>query len=1010
MSPSAVFRRAFELLLVILSAVSANAQCPNNNTVQGSAITVPCPGSVSGGCIIRNRYALVNVVSGRIYTFSVCNAPWNTNITLYNNTGGSTLGYNIDGCNTIRSSMQWTATYTGSLRVLLDRRTCDGSLNTTCADLWITCGLNDDPCTAVALTVGPSCSNTVGTNVGASNNTAFGVPSCSNYGGGDVWFRFVAPASGQVNITGSTVSGSSLTDGAMAVYTATGCSGTLTEIACNEDSPLGGLMPAIALAGLTSGTTYYIRFWEYGNDAFGPFNICVTTPAAPANDNPCGAVSLTVGASCSNTLGTTAGATNTTGPPAPGCGNYLGGDVWFKAVAPASGRLTINTSAAGGSALTDAAMAVYSAPTCGGTMTLVSCNDDAGASTMPGQALSGLTPSATYYIRVWAKGNTSFGGFNICAFEPIVNDEPCGAVLLTVGSSCSLTSSSNAAATLSSAAQDPGCGNLSGSSRDVWFRFVVPASGIVIIQSTAGTLTDGAMALYAGSSCSASGLQLLDCSDDEGPGYMPFLRYADLVPGDTYYLRYWGYGSGNGTFNLCVWSPTMPVGKTCVYMLELFDSGENGWGTSAVQVVVNGGTPVNYTVTGYYTVALIGLNTNDLFQTSYVNTGPNQNQNRYQIRQVPGGFGVLSQGPSPANGMSLFEVVDCIPPPAPKEDCRGATPICGSQTFNDNPAGTGFDADLRYTTYGCLSTSERQGTWYKFTPSASGTLGLTISPTNSGDDYDFAIWGPETSVICPPYKQPKRCSYSGAFGDTGLRTSDTDTTETPSGNKWVAAMEVVVAEIYVMYISNYSQSGLSFTLSWQLTNGAELDCLLLPVEFIALEADLMDEHVEVTWSTASESNASHYIVERSTDAFDYFPIGRVEAMGNTSSETHYSFLDEAPEEGLNYYRVQQVDADGTSTTSPADYAIYRRGSTEMVVFPNPAGDLLYASFELYNDSPIIWRILDSTGRLVEQDLYQGTKGNMLIDVPLERLPAGSYTLLVNDPKGSMNRSAHFIKQ
>ncbi|MBK7114099.1 MAG: hypothetical protein IPH60_16875 [Flavobacteriales bacterium] len=225
-----------------------------------------------------------------------------------------------------------------------------------------------------------------------------------------------------------------------------------------------------------------------------------------------------------------------------------------------------------------------------------------------------------------------------------MNDEPCGAVLLTVGSSCSLTASSNAAATLSSAAQDPGCGNLSGSSRDVWFRFVVPASGIVIIQSTAGTLTDGAMALYAGSSCSASGLQLLDCSDDEGPGYMPFLRYADLVPGDTYYLRYWGYGSGNGTFNLCVWSRPCPWAKHCVYMLELFDSGENGWGTSAVQVVVNGGTPVNHAVTGYYTVALIGLNTNDLFQTSYVNTGPNQNQNRYQIRQVPGGFGVLEPG------------------------------------------------------------------------------------------------------------------------------------------------------------------------------------------------------------------------------------------------------------------------------------------------------------------------------------------------------------------------------
>ena len=114
-------------------------------------------------------------------------------------------------------------------------------------------------------------------------------------------------------------------------------------------------------------------------------------------------------------------------------------------------------------------------------------------------------------------------------------------------------------------------------------------------------------------------------------------------------------------------------------------------------------------------------------------------------------------------------------------------------------------------------------------------------------------------------------------------------------------------------------------------------------------------------------------------------------------------------EGLNYYRVQQIDVDGTHTISPADYAIYRSASTEMVVFPNPAGDILYASFELFTDDPVIWRVLDSNGRLVEQDLYQGTKGNMLIDIPLDRLTAGSYTLLVNDPQGRMNRSAHFVK-
>ncbi len=150
-------------------------------------------------------------------------------------------------------------------------------------------------------------------------------------------------------------------------------------------------------------------------------------------------------------------------------------------------------------------------------------------------------------------------------------------------------------------------------------------------------------------------------------------------------------------------------------------------------------------------------------------------------------------------------------------------------------------------------------------------------------------------------------------------------------------------------------------------------------------------------------------MERSIDAYEYVPIGTLQAMGTTTNLTTYSFRDETPEEGLNYYRVQQVDMDGGSMISPADFAIYRKASTEMVVFPNPAGDILFASFEMPEDDAVIWRVLDSGGRLVEQDLYQGTKGNMLIDVPLERLASGSYTLLVNDARGLMNRSAHFVK-
>lgn len=1139
-------RRALISLGALFTGFIVPAQCPNDNSVLGSVLSVSCPGSVSGGCVTGGEYVRVNVTSGLVYTFSTCDASWNTHITLYNGGSGSSLASNDDGCSNNRSAVQWTATYTGQVRVLVDRSNCN--TNGTCAPLWITCSLNDDRCSSTLLTVGSSCTNSIGTNAGATTSGGTD-PSCSNYAGGDVWFRFVAPATGRTTVSTSTISGSSLSDAAMAIYSASACGATFTEVACNNDSPLGGGMPLIhltgltpsatywvrvwdvgnndfgtfnicaydaplanddpcgatlitpgasctnttstnftatnssvtapscgnhaggdvwfrftgpangqititgsvvsgsaltdgamaiysatacggtftelicrddggsgampstQLVGLTSGATYYVRFWEYGNNDFGQFNICATTPAAVSNDDPCSATVLAVGTSCTNTIATTGGATNTAGVGTPTCGNYLGNDIWFRIVAPSSGRLRLSTSTVAGSALANAAMALYSAPACGGTMTQIACNDDSFSGAMPELAVSGLTAGTSYYARVWANSNSAYGQFNICATEPPAHDEPCGAIALTVGSSCSMASQTNVAAGYSGDAPLPGCGSLNAASHDVWFRFTAPTSGIVIIESTSGTMTDGSMALYGGSTCSASSLTLIQCSADEGMGNMPFLRFADLTPGGTYYLRYWGSGNAEGTFNLCVWSPTMPSGS-CVYFLELWDSGENGWGTSAVQTQLNSSPVVNTTVAAadFYECRLIGVNSGDMFQVSYVNSGPNQSQNRYQIRQVPGGFGVLSQGPSPSSGISLLETIDCVPPDSPREDCRGGTSVCGGQSFNDNPNGTGFDVDLRYTTFGCLSSAERQGTWYKFSPSANGTIGVTIAPSNTGDDYDFAVWGPESSIICPPSKQPQRCSYSGSTGNTGMRTSSADSTEDASGDKWVSAINAIAGQRYVLYISNYSQSGLSFSLSWQLSSGASLDCSLLPVDFIDLQAELKGDAVEVMWSTAAEEGASHYIVERSADAFDYLPIGTVQAAGNTSTLSSYSFLDEAPLEGLNYYRVQQVDSDGSTMYSSADHAIYRKGGTSMVVFPNPAGDILWASFEMPEDDAVIWRVLNAAGQLIEQDLYQGTKGNMLIDIPLERFSPGTYTLLVNDARGHMSRSAQFVKR
>lgn len=147
--------------------------------------------------------------------------------------------------------------------------------------------------------------------------------------------------------------------------------------------------------------------------------------AQPANDDPCGAISLTVqtGTLCtpSNPYSWT-GATATAGIPDPGCGSYLTGDIWFSFIAPASGQANINTAAgSGGGAITDGAMAVYYNPSPCSVLAyaLYACDDDSGPGNMPALNLTGLLPGIKYYIRFWDFFDATSGNIGgICVTNP----------------------------------------------------------------------------------------------------------------------------------------------------------------------------------------------------------------------------------------------------------------------------------------------------------------------------------------------------------------------------------------------------------------------------------------------------------------------------------------------------------------------------------------------------------------------------------------------------------------
>ncbi|MBU3714708.1 MAG: hypothetical protein FGM46_07140, partial [Ferruginibacter sp.] len=178
--------------------------------------------------------------------------------------------------------------------------------------------------------------------------------------------------------------------------------------------------------------------------------------AQPLNDEPCNAISLSVGNSCSFSQYSNAGATTSVNPvPShPGCGLYIGGDVWFKVVVPSTGTLTFETQAG---TLKDVDMALYFG-TCS-SLILIDCDDNEGPGQMPFITRLNLSPGSTVWIRIWDYGNNDWGTFSICVHTP----PPVSACLpnQSAGNSCA---TATAICTLSGY-----CGNTSSSyTRDTW--------------------------------------------------------------------------------------------------------------------------------------------------------------------------------------------------------------------------------------------------------------------------------------------------------------------------------------------------------------------------------------------------------------------------------------------------------------------------------------------------------------------------------------------------------------
>ncbi|MBK8341345.1 MAG: T9SS type A sorting domain-containing protein [Flavobacteriales bacterium] len=467
-----------------------------------------------------------------------------------------------------------------------------------------------------------------------------------------------------------------------------------------------------------------------------------------------------------------------------------------------------------------------------------------------------------------------------------------------------------------------------------------------------------------------------------------------------------------------------PPAGDCIYTLTMSDAFSDGWGTSFVTITING-VATNYTVpVGVPSVAVqIGVNIGDGVVITYNASGAFQTDNSYIV--TLGGSTIFNSGSPPVGGVVYVGSVTCIPPPPGPEDCLGAVTICSNVAFSNNTTNTGSIVDIDATNSGCLDIIEFQGTWYVFSPSSAGNLGLTIAPLGP-DDYDWAIWGPyppgsTPNGICPPAGPPIRCaassgpatfastgSYATGMGDPVYSPPQFASTAVSYGLPatlnvcplvppqycgWVPGMQVNVGEVYLMYISNWSQSSIGFELDWNLQNGASLDCTVLPVELLSLQAYAVTGGVNVDWSTATEFDNDRFEIERSLDGEHFEHIGTMPGAGNSLQTLYYTFLDPQPHHGNNYYRLRQVDHNGDHVYSPLRLVQFGSIAGEVQMVPNPGSsfvDVLWSEVE--PGSVLVMH--DATGREVWRVRLEGPRTTMDVS-SLARGVYGSHVQLLS---------------
>ncbi|MBN2011167.1 T9SS type A sorting domain-containing protein [candidate division KSB1 bacterium] len=233
-------------------------------------------------------------------------------------------------------------------------------------------------------------------------------------------------------------------------------------------------------------------------------------------------------------------------------------------------------------------------------------------------------------------------------------------------------------------------------------------------------------------------------------------------------------------------------------------------------------------------------------------------------------------------------------------------------------------------------TSLSACTWYHVAAVARGVNDMDLYVNGQNDGGSYA--GNATSLV---------------YGSGNSRIGMSDGSMHSGGEHYFKG------SIDELYFYDYALSGDQINAYYQST--------ALPVELVSFNAEQVDSYINLTWATASETNNMGFEIQKSTDNSTFRTIGFVEGALTSVNMHSYSFMDTELPSATCYYRLKQIDTDGTFKYSltvevsvrevPQLFALYQN-------YPNPFNPLTTIRYDIPVATDVMVTIFDITGREV----------------------------------------------